>query len=216
MADKGMIGKIIENYRIELVLGQGGMAAVYKATDIKLQRPVAIKIMHPHLASQTSFQQRFLQEARAAASLDHDNIVKVLSFNNIEGELFLVMELITGGNLRQYIKRLNEGAQFIDYPEAIEVTRQLAEALDYAHRRDMIHRDRALELNIGRLVNGGHAPLAEHLVNPIMLDDFANHACHANSSSVRVWFPYCTERLRNGFARVFRLVSRRGRSNERE
>jgi serine/threonine protein kinase len=137
----GIIGKVVEHYRIEEMLGQGGMAAVYKATDVQLQRPVAVKIMHPHLAAQRSFQARFLQEARAAASLDHDNIVKVLSFNNIDGELYLVMELITGGNLRQYIKRLHESAQFIDYPEAIEVTRQLAEALDYAHRRDMIHRD---------------------------------------------------------------------------
>jgi len=141
MPDKGMIGKIIENYRIELVLGQGGMAAVYKATDLKLQRQVAIKIMHPHLASQTSFQQRFLQEARAAASLDHPNIVRVLSFNNTENNLFLVMELIIGGNLRQYVKRLHEENKFVDYQEAIEVIRQLAEALDYAHRQGMVHRD---------------------------------------------------------------------------
>ncbi len=141
MPDKGMIGKIIENYRIELVLGQGGMAAVYKATDLKLQRQVAIKIMHPHLASQASFQQRFLQEARAAAYLDHPNIVRVLSFNNTENNLFLVMELIVGGNLRQYVKRLHEENKFVDYQEAIEVIRQLANALDYAHRTGMVHRD---------------------------------------------------------------------------
>ncbi len=141
MPDKGMIGKIIENYRIELVLGQGGMAAVYKATDLKLQRQVAIKIMHPHLASQTSFQQRFLQEARAAAHLDHPNIVRVLSFNNTENNLFLVMELFIGGNLRQYVKRLHEENKFVDYQEAIEVIRQLADALDYAHRTGMVHRD---------------------------------------------------------------------------
>ncbi|MBL8117730.1 MAG: protein kinase, partial [Anaerolineae bacterium] len=120
MPDKGMIGKIIENYRLELILGQGGMAAVYKATDLKLQRQVAIKIMHPHLASQSSFQQRFLQEARAAALLDHPNIVRVLSFNNTENNLFIVMELIIGGNLRQYVKRLHEESKFVDYQEAIE------------------------------------------------------------------------------------------------
>jgi len=141
MPDKGMIGKIIENYRLELILGQGGMAAVYKATDLKLQRQVAIKIMHPHLASQSSFQQRFLQEARAAALLDHPNIVRVLSFNNTENNLFIVMELIIGGNLRQYVKRLHEESKFVDYQEAIEVVRQLADALDYAHRQGMVHRD---------------------------------------------------------------------------
>ncbi|MDZ4763514.1 MAG: protein kinase [Chloroflexota bacterium] len=137
----GMIGRTIEHYRIDLMLGQGGMAAVYRATDLRLQRQVAIKIMHPHLAAHGTFQQRFLQEARASARLDHPNIIRVLTFNNISGDLFLVMELISGGSLRQYIKRLNEEARIIDYPEAIEVMRQLAEALDYAHQQGMIHRD---------------------------------------------------------------------------
>ena len=137
----GMIGRTIEHYRIDLMLGQGGMAAVYRATDLRLQRQVAIKIMHPHLAAHSSFQQRFLQEARASARLDHPNIIRVLTFNNINGDLFLVMELIPGGSMRQYVKRLNEESRFVDYPEAIEVARQLAEALDYAHTQGMIHRD---------------------------------------------------------------------------
>jgi len=141
MPDSGMIGRTIENYRIDFMLGQGGMAAVYRATDVRLQRQVAVKVMHPHLASQKSFQERFLKEARAAARLDHPNIVRVLSFNSLEDDLFLVMELATGGNLRQYIKRLHEEARFIDYPEAIELTRQMADALDYAHKQGMIHRD---------------------------------------------------------------------------
>ncbi len=137
----GMIGRTIEHYRIDLMLGQGGMAAVYRATDLRLQRQVAIKIMHPHLAAHGTFQQRFLQEARSSARLDHPNIIRVLTFNNLSGDLFLVMELIPGGTLRQYVKRLNEESRFIDYPEAIEVVRQLAEALDYAHSEGMIHRD---------------------------------------------------------------------------
>lgn len=141
MADRGITGKAIAHYRIQRMLGQGGMAAVYEAVDQKLNRQVAIKIMHPHLASQTNFQQRFLHEARAAARLDHPNIIRVLSFDNIENMLFLVMELIVGGNLRSYIKKLHEEARFIDYPEAIEVIRQMADALDYAHRQGMIHRD---------------------------------------------------------------------------
>jgi len=136
-----MIGRTIEHYRIDLMLGQGGMAGVYRATDLRLQRQVAIKIMHPHLAAHSSFQQRFLQEARSSARLDHPNIIRVLTFNNLSGDLFLVMELITGGSMRQYVKRLSEEARFIDYPEAIEVVRQLAEALDYAHSQGMIHRD---------------------------------------------------------------------------
>jgi serine/threonine protein kinase len=141
MPDSGIIGKTIAHYRIERRLGQGGMAAVYEATDQKLRRQVAIKVMHPHLGAQKNFQQRFLQEARSAARLDHPNIIRVLSFDNIDNSLYLVMELITGGNLRQYIKKLYEDGRVLDYPEAIEVTRQIADALDYAHRQRMIHRD---------------------------------------------------------------------------
>lgn len=120
----GMIGKTIEHYRIDFMLGQGGMAAVYRATDLRLQRQVAIKLMHPHLAVQQSFQRRFLQEARAAAKLDHPNIIRVLSFNNLNNDLFLVMELITGGNLRHYIKRLYEDGRSLEFPEAIELVYQ--------------------------------------------------------------------------------------------
>lgn len=141
MTDRGMIGRIIDHYRIETMLGQGGMAAVYQATDLQLEREVAIKVMHPHLASQASFQQRFLQEARAAARLDHPSIIRVFSFDSTGSDLFIVMELIPGGNLRQYLKRLRDESREVDYQEAIEVTRQMADALDYAHQQGMIHRD---------------------------------------------------------------------------
>ena len=80
MPDNSLIGKTIDNFRIERFLGQGGMAAVYEATDLRLQRQVAFKIMHAHLASQDSFRERFLNEAQAAASLDHPNIVRVNTF----------------------------------------------------------------------------------------------------------------------------------------
>ncbi len=141
MPDRGMIGRIIDHYRIETMLGQGGMAAVYKATDLQLERDVAIKVMHPHLASQSSFQQRFLQEARAAARLDHPNIVRVFSFDSTGDDLFIVMELALGGNLRQYIKHLHDESREMDYQEAIELMRQLSDALNYAHVQGMIHRD---------------------------------------------------------------------------
>ncbi len=137
----GMIGKTIEHYRIDFMLGQGGMAVVYRATDLRLQRQVAIKLMHPHLAVQNSFQKRFLQEARASAKLDHPNIIRVLTFNNLNNDLFIVMELVTGGNLRHHIKKLFEEGRIIDYPEAIELVYQMADALSYAHKHDMIHRD---------------------------------------------------------------------------
>jgi serine/threonine protein kinase len=133
--------EMIDHYRIDHMLGQGGMGVVYQATDMNLQRPVAIKVMHPHLASNPEFQQRFMQEARAAASLDHPNIVRVLYFGMHEDQLFLVMDLIAGGSLREYLQHLHLQRTSLELHEVVEFGRQIADALNYAHQRDMIHRD---------------------------------------------------------------------------
>src|SRR5215207_6407642 len=98
MADfRSIIGKTLAQYRIDKLLGHGGMAAVYQATDLQQERLVALKIMHSHLAAQKSFQDRFLQEASAISRLSHPNIVRIFGFDRAGGELFIVMELITGG-----------------------------------------------------------------------------------------------------------------------
>lgn len=136
-----IIGKVIDGYRVERLLGQGGMAAVYEVVDLKLQRQVAMKVMHEHLAAQRSFRELFVREAQNAARLDHPNIVKVFGFNISGDYLYMLMEMITGGNLRAYVKRLAAEGQFIDYPEAAEILRQIAAAVDYAHSRGMVHRD---------------------------------------------------------------------------
>ncbi len=141
MPDRGLVGRTFQNYRMDRFVGQGGMASVYQATDLRLQRPVAIKVMHPQYAGQDLFRGRFMQEARAIAALDHPNIVRVLSFDTIEGELFIIMELITGGSLRDYIKRYQESGQFIPFEDVISLTSQMADALYYAHQMGLIHRD---------------------------------------------------------------------------
>ncbi len=141
MTDMGLVGRTIDHYRIEKLLGQGGMGSVFQAADLHLQRPVALKVMHAHLAARQEFQQRFLQEARAAAKLDHPSIVRVHTFGLEQGLLFMVMELITGGSLRGYLQHLYTQQKYIELPEAVELTRQVAEALDYAHKQGMIHRD---------------------------------------------------------------------------
>ena len=76
-----IIGTMIGNYRLNKLLGNGGMGSVYEATDVTLQREVALKMMHPHLAARENFQRRFLQEARAIAKLEHPNIVKIYQAN---------------------------------------------------------------------------------------------------------------------------------------
>lgn len=141
MSQSEMIGKVVAHYRVDKVLGEGGMGAVYLATDLNLQRQVALKIMHPHLSAQDQFQKRFLQEARAAASLDHPGIVRILSFDHTDGVLILVMELVSAGSLRDYIKEQRDQGKLIDISAAVDFTRQIADALHYAHQQGMTHRD---------------------------------------------------------------------------
>jgi serine/threonine-protein kinase len=82
-----------------------------------------------------------LQEARAVASLDHQGIVRVLSFDHVEGQLILVMEYVVGGSLRDHLNKLAEEGKAMEVPEAITITRQIADALHYAHQQGMTHRD---------------------------------------------------------------------------
>ncbi len=137
-----IIGKTIQQYRIEHLLGQGGMAAVYAATDTDTQQAVAVKIMHRHLANRQTFRDHFLREANTAANLKHPNIVRVLNWGGTDNELLLVMELVDGLNLRQYIRQLRDKSLIMPYSEAIEIIRQVAETLHYAHtEHQLIHRD---------------------------------------------------------------------------
>ena len=91
-----LIGKQIDNYRVDALLGEGGMGSVYRSWDVKLARTVAVKVMHGHLARQSPFQQRFMQEARAAAGLNHPSIVSVYDFGEEDQLLYLVMEYVAG------------------------------------------------------------------------------------------------------------------------
>lgn len=135
------IGQQIDHYRIERLLGEGGMGGVYLAKDLNLQREVALKVMSDQFANQKQFQLRFIQEARAAADLKHDNIVQIYDCDIKDGQLFIAMELIKGGSLRDYINQHTQGGNRVDLEIAVEMVRQLATGLHYAHQRQMIHRD---------------------------------------------------------------------------
>lgn len=136
-----LIGKTLNRYKILALLGEGGMGAVFKGYDVTLQRDVAIKIMHPHLARHDDFRRRFLQEARSAARLDHPGIVHVYDFGAQDELLYIVMDFIPGANLSQMLKDLRARSEWLVLTEAIEVVRQVALALDYAHRQGVLHRD---------------------------------------------------------------------------
>ena len=134
-------GQQIENYRIDGVIGEGGMGTIYRATDVNLMRPVAVKVMHQELAEDVTFQSRFLQEARAAARLDHPSIVRIYHFGREPGLLYIVMELIDGLSLGAYLRQLARLNQVVRLEETLSLVAQAADALGYAHRQGVIHRD---------------------------------------------------------------------------
>jgi serine/threonine protein kinase len=136
-----LIGQTLGNYQIETVLGTGGMGQVYQARHLLLDRPVALKIMHRHMAQDPSFRARFRREARAAAALHHPHIVQVFDFDEVDGYAFLVMELVTGGTLRQLLRDGVARDPSWSLVRGLELIRQAADALAYAHALGMVHRD---------------------------------------------------------------------------
>lgn len=142
MAASHWVGKTLGGrYRIEQVLGQGGMSAVYKAMDPNLRRVVAVKIIHSHLSGNPEFVRRFEEEAASVARLRHPNIVQVYDFNHEGGTYYMVMEFVPGETLQERLRRLNANAMRLSYSEATRYLVNVTEAVDYAHRRNMIHRD---------------------------------------------------------------------------
>ena len=128
-------------YKIEKLLGQGGMSAVYKATDPNLRRTVAIKLIHPHLASDQDFVRRFEEEAAAVASLRHANIIQVFDFSHDGDTYYMVLEYLPGESLDQRLIRLNNRGERMEVAKAAEFMLSLCNAVAYAHDEGMVHRD---------------------------------------------------------------------------
>ncbi|HEX7077712.1 MAG TPA: tetratricopeptide repeat protein [Candidatus Eisenbacteria bacterium] len=130
------IGGTVSHYRIEAKLGQGGMGEVYRAADLKLGRPVALKVLPPEATRDPGARDRFLQEARFASVLNHPHIVTIYEVDESDGFDFIAMELVEGETLRAKARRAP-----IDVPELVEIAIQCAEALGAAHAIGLIHRD---------------------------------------------------------------------------
>src|SRR2546425_11790499 len=131
-----MIGTKLAHYEITGHLGTGGMGEVYQATDSKLSRSVAIKLLPEAFTHDHDRAARFEREARVLASLNHPNIAAIYGVEEFAGRKFLVMELVPGETLATKIKR---GAIPVD--ETLKIATQLTEALEAAHERGIIHRD---------------------------------------------------------------------------
>jgi serine/threonine protein kinase/type II secretory pathway pseudopilin PulG len=134
-------GTLIDKYRLGRLLGKGGMGTVYLAQHEALNRPVAVKIIHPHLMNDPQFQSRFLQEAQTAANLDHPSIIRIHDFNKADDRLYMVMEFIAKGSLVAYLEEWRKQGSGLPLAEALHLVAQVAEALGYAHQRGIIHRD---------------------------------------------------------------------------
>ena len=133
------IGKMLDNrYEILECIGTGGMAVVYKARDHRLNRLVAVKILKPELASDAEFRRRFHDESQAVAMLSHANIVSVYDVSHSDGLNYIVMELIDGLTLKQYMQRRGTP---LNWREAQHFITQIMRALSHAHGRGIIHRD---------------------------------------------------------------------------
>jgi len=142
MSLQSWIGKKIGGrFTISELLGQGGMSAVYKANDPNLRRVVAIKLIHPHLSSDPEFVRRFEEEAAAVASLRHPNIIQVFDFNHDGDIYYIVFEFIPGESLQGHLKRVNDAGRLISYDQTIKIAASVADALEYAHQRGIVHRD---------------------------------------------------------------------------
>jgi serine/threonine protein kinase/Flp pilus assembly protein TadD len=135
-----MIGTTISHYKIIEKLGEGGMGIVYKAQDLKLDRPVAIKVLSSELSRSEENKARLSQEARAAASLNHKNILGIHEIDENDGSVFLVMEYVEGQTLRRYVGGLATGTG-LPVAKAIEWILQIAEGLKAAHSKGIVHRD---------------------------------------------------------------------------
>ncbi|MFO7538629.1 MAG: protein kinase [Chloroflexota bacterium] len=137
-----LVGQVINNrYRLEALLGDGGMGTVYRAYDQNLGRQISIKFMHAHFARRQEFRARLEQEARTTAQLNHPSIVQIYDFGESEAGLFIAMEYVDGGSLREHLQRLQRMGKYLPLVQSLQIAAQIAEALYYAYQQGVIHRD---------------------------------------------------------------------------
>ena len=133
-----LVGRVVDGrYRIGPRIARGGMASVYEATDLRLDRVCAVKVMHPGLGDDEEFAARFVREARSAARLDHPNVVAVFDQGHDDGTVFLVMEYVAGHTLRDVIRKESP----MSPSRALALVEPILSALAHAHRAGLIHRD---------------------------------------------------------------------------
>lgn len=130
--------QITEKYRLDRLLGRGGMGAVYEGTHVDLDRRIAVKLLLPDFTADPDTLERFRREARAAARLNHPNVADTYDYGTLpDGGAYIVMELIEGQTLRQYMNVVDK----VDFAEAIQIAQQVASGVEAAHHQGIVHRD---------------------------------------------------------------------------
>jgi serine/threonine protein kinase len=140
MTKDSLLGKQFDEYRLEKMLGHGGMARVYRAIDTRLNRYTAIKVIDAPFRDDSEYARRFDIEAQAFAQLHHPNIVAIYRYGEVDGLLYMAMQYVEGADLGRLIADTPKG-EFFPLDETLKILRQLADALDYTHQTGVIHRD---------------------------------------------------------------------------
>jgi serine/threonine protein kinase len=153
-------GPDLAGYRVEQLLGRGGMGEVHRALDMRLGRPVALKLLAPALGDDPRLRERLLRESRLAAGLDHPNVIPIYEAGEDEGRLFIAMRYVAGGDLKA---RLREGA--LDPGRAIAIADQVAAAADLVRRKDA-RVPAAVVRGLGHYVTAEDGPGAAALRRP--------------------------------------------------
>lgn len=141
MIQDPLIGQQLSTFRVERLIGRGGMAQVYYGLDIKLQRPVAIKVIDARYRDNPSYAERFVKEARSVARWRQENIIQIYYADDQDGLYYYVMEFIDGKDLGSILAEYSAEGELMPVADILRIGRAIARALDYAHKQGVIHRD---------------------------------------------------------------------------
>jgi serine/threonine protein kinase len=141
MPDDDLLGRQVANFRIDRIIGRGGMAVVYYGWDVKLDRPVAIKMIDARYRDNPVYAERFVREAQTVAKWRHEHIIQIYYADDEDGLYYFAMEYIDGLNLKQLLAQYTAKNELMPHDEVLRIGQAIAQALDYAHEQGIIHRD---------------------------------------------------------------------------